>query len=154
MGWTIRRAEPDEADALSALALRSKAWWGYSDAFMARCAPLLAVTPEFILRWPTFVGVDAQGRLAGFYALQPRDDTLELGLLFIEPDFIGRGLGAALLAHATAQARVRGHDHLLIESDPGAEGFYLRAGARRIGWVASSVEHGRYLPLLTLDLSR
>ncbi len=35
--WTIRAARPGEADALSALCLRSKAHWGYDDDFLERC---------------------------------------------------------------------------------------------------------------------
>ena len=35
---TIRRARPDEADALTALATRAKAHWGYDAEFMAALA--------------------------------------------------------------------------------------------------------------------
>jgi hypothetical protein len=33
----IRPAQADEVEALTALALRSKAHWGYDDAFMEAC---------------------------------------------------------------------------------------------------------------------
>jgi hypothetical protein len=36
-GVATRRARPNEAAVLSELALRSKAYWGYSDEFMEQC---------------------------------------------------------------------------------------------------------------------
>ncbi len=42
---------------------------------------------------------------------------------------------------------------LLIESDPHAEGFYLRLGARRVGSLRADVGAvRRTLPVLRLDL--
>jgi hypothetical protein len=35
-----------------------------------------------------------------------------------------------------------------IQSEPNAEGFYVKMGARRIGSVESSVMKGRLLPLM------
>ncbi|MGH7506358.1 MAG: hypothetical protein ACRELX_11935, partial [Longimicrobiales bacterium] len=46
-GWTIRDARSDDAGRLTALALRSKAVWGYDAVFMERCRPLLTVTPAY-----------------------------------------------------------------------------------------------------------
>ena len=40
----VRRARPAEADELSELALRSKAHWGYDEAFMAASRAELKVT--------------------------------------------------------------------------------------------------------------
>jgi hypothetical protein len=42
---------------------------------------------------------------------------------------------------------------LKIVSDPNAEGFYLRMGAQRVGWVAAQ-PRGRRLPLLVIHVSR
>jgi hypothetical protein len=42
---------------------------------------------------------------------------------------------------------------LRIASDPFAEGFYRRMGARRVG-VVPSTPRGRTLPLLLLDARR
>jgi hypothetical protein len=37
--FSIRSANPDEADFLTELALRSKAVWGYSQDFLDSCRP-------------------------------------------------------------------------------------------------------------------
>src|SRR5579863_20456 len=42
--YEIRPALPGEGDGLSALALRSKAHWGYDDEFLERVRPLLKFT--------------------------------------------------------------------------------------------------------------
>ena len=147
----IRAAVPAEAALLTELALRSKAVWGYSAEFMERCRPALTVTDAYIALHATYVAV-VDNDIAGFYSLKPRDGGLELDLLFIEPRFIRRGIGAQLMSHALQQAAALGYRRLIIESDPGAEGFYVRSGARRIGQVPSTVESGRLLPLLEITL--
>jgi hypothetical protein len=39
-----------------------------------------------------------------------------------------------------------GYAQMTWESDPHAEGFYLRMGALRVGEVESTVKPGRFLP--------
>src|SRR5262245_41252969 len=114
----IRAAIPHEGELLTELALRSKAVWGYSAEFMERCRPLLTVSAEYIVLRPTFVA-EVGGRVCGFYSLRQHDHDVELDLLFVAPEMIGRGVGAALLAHARAEALALGFARLLIESDPG-----------------------------------
>lgn len=148
----IRPAEPSEAALLTELAMRSKAVWGYDAAFMRRCRPLLTVTPEYIRSHPVWVA-EAEAAVTGFYSLRElAEDVVDLDLLFVEPRLIGRGVGAKLMAHAVAEARRLGYARMVIESDPGAEPFYLRQGARRTGSVASTVEAGRFLPTLEIGL--
>ncbi|WP_245700178.1 hypothetical protein [Geodermatophilus siccatus] len=43
---TPRPAVPNEADALSRLALRSKGHWGYDEEFLAACRVELTLQPE------------------------------------------------------------------------------------------------------------
>lgn len=151
--WIIRRARTEEAAALTDLALRSKAHWGYSAAFMAAVRAELTVDPAEVGRHPTFVAAD-RSSLAGFYTLRPRPDgEIELADLFVAPEWIGRGCGRALLAHARDQARALGHRTMVVQSDPYAEGFYLRAGGRLVGTEPSGSIPGRRLPLLRFDLA-
>lgn len=149
----VRDARPDEAAALTELAMRSKAWWGYAPAFMERCRATLTVT-EVQIRSRHVRVLDAGAAPAGFHALRPLEEgRVELDLLFVDPPFIGRGVGARLLADAVEIARGLEFASMMIESDPFAEPFYRRHGARRVGWVDSSAEAGRRLPLLELDLA-
>ncbi len=47
MEATLRRARPDEADVLSKLASRSKAYLDYDGVFMTACRDGLSVTSRF-----------------------------------------------------------------------------------------------------------
>jgi N-acetylglutamate synthase-like GNAT family acetyltransferase len=157
MNWTLRAARPDEADALVALLMRSKAVWGYDAAFLAetRRQAARAITPDYIASHPVFLANTASS-LAGFYSLCPWNNDaqgLEMDWLFVEPAQMGRGLGRALGQHAIATARSLGASHLWVVSDPNAEGFYASLGMIRAGEHESSVVPGRMLPVLRLDLA-
>lgn len=140
----IRRARADEAGLLSDLAFRSKAHWGYPPAWLEQWRPELTVDPRALEAAPTFVAVDASSIL-GFYLLTPtrRADACELDFLFVEPTAIGRGVGQVLFEHACNMARGLGYRTMVWGSDPHADGFYLRMGARTIGERRSSTMPGR-----------
>ena len=62
--------------------------------------------------------------------------ALELGLLYVDEPFQGRGVGAALMAESIAQARRDGYRILRLtvwEHNARAIGFYRRWGFRTIG---------------------
>lgn len=148
----IRPARPGEAAALSALALRSKAHWGYDAAFLEACRDELTLRDDELAARRTLVA-ELDGAVAGFGTLEGDPPYGELGMLFVEPSTIGRGLGGALLAALVAQARSRGFTRLAIDADPHAEAFYLARGAVRVGAVASGSVPGRVLPQLELDVT-
>lgn len=148
----IRRARPDEAVQLTDLVMRSKAHWGYDDAFMALCRVELAVTPARIARGAVFV-YDAGAGPEGLYALSVDGDEGVVELMFVDPAAIGRGIGAALWRHMEAEAAGRGVRRLTVDSDPQAEGFYQAMGARTIGRAPSGSIPGRTLPHLEKILS-
>jgi GNAT superfamily N-acetyltransferase len=151
----VRGARPDEAAHLTALGLRSKAYWGYDAAFMAACVPSLTVTQQQIAASDEryFVAEDAGGTVQGYAALRVRLDDAELTSLFVEPDAIGQGYGKALWDHTVEVARSVGATRMQILADPFAEAFYLRQGARRIGEAPSDAIPGRTLPHLTFTIA-
>jgi GNAT superfamily N-acetyltransferase len=146
---TIRPALPSEAALLSALAIRSKAGWGYPPALMETFRAELTLDPSDLA--DSFVSEEA-GRPVGFYTLEPLSDAeVELGHLFIDPDAQRRGHGRALVAHARTTARARGFTRMIIQSDPHAAPFYESCGAQPLGTRPSSIP-GRVLPLYALPL--
>ncbi len=148
---TIRRAQPHDRDALAALAFRSKAHWGYDDAFMQRSREALTPSDVYLANDPVFVAVDDRGMAIGFYGFVREGRDLWLNDLWVEPAAIRTGAGSALFAHAVETARANGDAAFFIESDPNAEGFYLAMGAARAGErVAAS--SGRVLPVLRYAL--
>jgi GNAT superfamily N-acetyltransferase len=149
----VRAGRKDEARLLSDLALRSKGHWGYDQAFLDACRAELTLTPEDVEVQRVTVA-ERDGHLVGFYALagEPPEGTLED--LFVEPDHIGTGVGRTLWEHAIDTARTLGFERITLESDPGAEPFYLAMGARRCGSVPSGSIPGRSIPLLELAITR
>ncbi|MBV2154046.1 GNAT family N-acetyltransferase [Kitasatospora sp. SUK 42] len=148
----IRPARPDEAELLTGIALRAKAYWGYDEAFMAACREELTLDAAAIERASTAVAED-DGRVLGFAALTGAPPSGALAMLFVEPELIGRGIGRALFEHVRGQARALGLRSLTIDSDPNAEPFYLAMGATRVGSTPSGSIPGRELPLMELVLA-
>ncbi|MFE2495764.1 GNAT family N-acetyltransferase [Streptomyces scopuliridis] len=141
----IRQARPDEARALSALVLRSKAHWGYDEAFLAACRDELTISADEMTARRLVVAEDeSSGEALGVASLEGRAPDGTLGLLFVEPRVIGLGIGRALYAHVLDTARELGFERLTIDSDPHAVDFYRALGAR-------SVPGGGALPRLLVE---
>jgi GNAT superfamily N-acetyltransferase len=148
---TIRRARPDDRDALAALAFRSKSHWGYDDAFMARVRDALTPGAAYLANDPVYVAEAGAGAI-GFYGFVREGDDLWLNDLWVEPAAIGTGAGRALFRHAIETARAAGAPAFFILSDPNAEGFYLAMGAARTGERVDT-SSGRILPVLRYDVT-
>lgn len=151
----IRNAQANDADQLTQLAIRSKAYWGYSDEFMAACHEELTVSPDKINNktFHHFVA-ESNNNILGYYALEFLDNyAFELEALFVEPNFIGQGVGRKLINHAKQLAMVLGGKTLLIQGDPNAKHFYLAAGGRQTGEKESASIARRYLPVFEIALN-
>ena len=150
--WQIRQALPSEVEHLSGLAFRSKSYWGYSDQFMKACLEELTVDECYIENNPTFV-IEAAGNAVGFYSLERISAAkVELSLLFVDPDFIGKGYGRKLMMHAQEKARQLGYSKMIIQGDPNAERFYRSAGGSVIGRRKSASIPNRELPIFCINL--
>ena len=147
----LRVARPDDAAALSDLALRSKGHWGYSAEFLEACRAELTIRPAQI---PDVVVAEVDGVVAGFRLLVADGDVAELHALFVDPPFIGSGIGGVLLTEVLATARAHGIRLIGLDADPGAEAFYARFGARTTGRTPSGSIPGRTLPHMEFDLRK
>ncbi|MDQ3344679.1 MAG: GNAT family N-acetyltransferase [Chloroflexota bacterium] len=147
----IRRARPDEADALSALAFRSKAHWDYGADFLALWREEMRLHPDEIAQHEVWVAESSGGVPVGYHRVLAGDPA-ELEDLWVEPDALGAGVGRGLFEHAVNVAVGLGASALEIVSDPHAVGFYERMGAVVIGEVPSMLVPGRTLPRMRLDL--
>ena len=156
-GRYLPPARAEECGALSALALRAKAYWGYDPVFIQACREALTVNPADVRAGRVVVLIEEDTPI-GFYCLDKgeRQDEAEVSLFFVEPAVISRGIGRALWNHMTDTARSRGYKRLRIESDPFAIGFYRAIGATLSGKMRSAVPEAngaeRFLPLLHDEL--
>jgi GNAT superfamily N-acetyltransferase len=149
----IRHARRGEGAALAELCFRSKAHWGYDDAFMAHSRPSFAVADSQIEAGDVWVA-EVDGEIAGMVALAalPEPGLVDLDKLFIEPAHIGTGVGRILMNIAMVLARQRGYVRMAILADPNAATFYERMGATYLRDKPSDAIPGRVLPYFELKL--
>jgi predicted N-acetyltransferase YhbS len=88
--------------------------------------------------------------IAGFYSLVPSNHSWKLNHLWVLPQFMDRGIGRALVAHALETAVRGGASCVTVDADPNAESFYLACGADRCGEVPAPIpgQPGRVRPQL------
>ena len=148
----IRRARPEDADRLTAIALAAKGYWGYVEELMALWRPNLMVTPQRVAEDLIYVAT-FDHEIIGFYAVVPTSEaqTYELDDLWIDPPWIGQGVGKLLFQHAVARAKACGATSLQLAADPHAVGFYIKMGMTKIG-ERPSQPVDRVLDLMALDL--
>jgi len=149
--YTIRQARSDEAALLTDLHWRSKAYWGYDEAFLNLVRDDMQVTSADIANDHVYVLENNDQRVIGFYSLKTLDGKLHLDALFIEPKAIGSGYGRVLFNHAVSLACELGFTEFTLEADPNAEVFYLKMGAQRVGERESRIK-GRYLPQMLYQI--
>jgi GNAT superfamily N-acetyltransferase len=147
----LRPARPDEANLLTELCLRSKAVWGYDEAFMRACRAELTLLPADLAATSLQVAVDGN-EVAGLVQVVVEGEKADLAKLFIAPSTLRAGVGRQLFDWAVKNARERGARWLWIEADPDAAGFYRRMGAIDDGVAPSGSIPGRLLPRLKLQL--
>ncbi|PWI45018.1 GNAT family N-acetyltransferase [Streptomyces sp. ICBB 8177] len=153
MDVLIRPASATEADVLTDLALRSKAYWGYPVDFLEACRDELTIAAHEVTRRRATVA-DGDGRILGFTTLEGKPPTGALGMMFVDPRAIGQGVGRVLFEHTIATGRDLGFTELTIDADPNAEFFYRAMGAVRVGSVPSSSITGRMLPQMIFTIRR
>ena len=145
----IRPAQGHEAEALTAIALKAKAYWGYPADTLESWKQELTVSTRTVTSRPTFVAV-IRDEIVGFYSMSPSHDAWKLADLWVLPRFMERGIGRALVAHALETAARGGASSVTVDADPNAESFYLACGADRYGEVPAPIpgEPGRVRPQL------
>jgi len=147
----LRDACKSELPSLSELCLRSKAVWGYDDAFMTACRAELTLHPEELRSTSLQLAV-RDSTVVGLTQVKVTDTDADLLKLFVEPALLRSGVGRLLFEWATARARGLGAVRMMIEADPGAIPFYERMGARHAGFAPSQSILGRMLPCMQMDL--
>jgi len=139
---TVRKPQMSEADVLTKLILRSKAHWGYSKEFMKSVERELTVTESYLENAVAFIA-ESENQIVGVVGLSIERDEIEF--LFVDPVYIGKGVGNILWDKIVSEGKSIGIRSFKILSDPDAQPFYEKMGAKQIGMARSSV---RMLPLL------
>ena len=153
MDIQIRRAQPEEAAALTEIAHAAKRHWGYPENWIENWKEDLTITPDFITTNEMYVAVASQ-EIAGCCALVMSGSLAELEHMWIRPEHMGTGVGRALFNQIMERAKTFDAKAVELSADPNAEGFYKRMGASRIGEVRSEIAgQPRVLPRMRFALS-
>jgi len=148
----IVKAKLKDANRLTALAISSKSYWGYSNELIKTWEDDLKVTSKMIEE-PHVFNFMIDEEIRGFYILNlPIENNIELEFLFIDPVFIGKGVGKTLLMSAFKKAISLGCTTIKILSDPNATSFYEKQGFKTIDKKESTIPN-RFLPIMEKDLS-
>ena len=145
----IRPARAEDLLAIADATMRSKAHWGYSEAFLEACREELTATEADpgpgLMTWD-----DGSPRAVAHVI--PGQPEAELYRLFIAPEAMGQGVGAALFRWAADYARATGAIRLGLDADPYATPFYEKMGCVQVGEVPSQTWPDRMLPRMELIL--
>jgi GNAT superfamily N-acetyltransferase len=142
----LRPAAPEDYERVRELTLESKAHWGYDREFVRTWAEGLTFESERE-RWVAEVG----GEIVAWAALvPPADGVAVLDDLWVDPAWLGRGLGSRLFRLAADRARELGAERLELGAEPNAVGFYEKLGARKLRDHVT--EWGRLAPWMGLEL--
>jgi len=148
----IRKASTENSETLTQIALEAKRHWGYPEHWIKHWESDLTITPEFIENNQVYVA-EVDGEIRGFYALCVIDDKAELEHMWVQPVYIGTGIGKDLFLDAMERAAKMNVSEVELSADPNAAGFYERMGATRIGEVDSEIDgKPRKLPRMKVDV--
>ena len=143
----IVSATISDAKILTEIALKSKAFWGYTDQQIKSWTTDLTVSEQLIKEMIVYKFV-FKTKTVGFYILnQPKEKNIELEFLFVLPHFMGNGIGGELIHHSFKKALSLGCESMTLLSDPNAVSYYQSKGFEVIGRKESSVPN-RILPVL------
>ncbi|HKJ62478.1 MAG TPA: GNAT family N-acetyltransferase [Hyphomicrobiales bacterium] len=147
----MRKAKAEDIDELNALCFRSKAVWGYDDAFMEACREELSLDQAEIETTEIAV-IEADGKIVGMAQIEFDAEDVDLKRIFVDPAVLKSGLGSRLFAWAVETARGQGGMVMGVDADPFVAPFYRKMGMRDIGRSPSGSIPGRFLPRLALEL--
>ena len=148
---TIVAATISDAKTLTEIALKSKAFWGYSSELIESWRADLTVTSKTIQTCQVYKCM-VDKVVVGFYVLNTaKENLVKLEMLFVLPLFIGKGIGKKLLAHALNKVTISKVKRIELVADPNAIPFYKSQGFLVKEQIGSAIL-GRFLSLMQKDL--
>lgn len=126
---SIRFAVPDEGEALDALHRRSSFVWEEDRANLETHPDALGVPRERIASRGVRVAVGEQGALLGFSGVEDAGGCVcQLEDLFVEPAWMRRGIGRALVEDVATRHAEAGFTSVAVVAAPRTFAFYESVG--------------------------
>lgn len=147
MVLVIRDASPEDLTALRDIFRRSSlSNPGDRSALLAH-PDALEFSPPADSDGRSRVAIAEDGRVVGFATPVIARGVIELEDLFVDPDWMGRGVGRALVADVVEIARNGGIRSIEVTANPHAMAFY-----ERTGFVAGDEVETRFGPACRMRL--
>lgn len=146
MNWTSREAGPADADRIAALVNRAflaESWFKSTDRTNASQVRELLSKGVFLL-------LEENARLVACVYLEPRGDRVYLGMLSVEQDVQGRGLGRRMMREAEDFSRRAGHvaiDLRIVHVREELPPYY-----RQLGYVEAGTEPAQNFPGVNIPI--
>jgi predicted N-acetyltransferase YhbS len=146
MTWTSREAGPADADRIAALVNRAflaESWFKSTDRTNASQVRELLSKGVFLL-------LEENARLLACVYLEPRGDRVYLGMLSVEQDVQGRGLGRRMMREAEDFSRRAGHvaiDLRIVHVREELPPYY-----RQLGYVEAGTEPAQNFPGVNIPI--
>jgi GNAT superfamily N-acetyltransferase len=142
----LRDADPDDLEVLRDI-FRRAALSNEGDR------PILLANPDALeFSLPPLgrsrVVVADDGRIVGFATPLVEGDAIELEDLFVDPDWMRRGVGRALVSDAMELARRRAVSRIEVTANPHALSFY-----EKTGFIADHETETRFGPSARMHLA-
>ncbi len=96
----------------------------------------------------TRVAVAADGAILGFATWRPDGEAFELEDLFVDPDWMRRGIARRLVADLVALATRGGIARIVVTANPHADAFY-----RSVGFVHQGDAQTEFGPATRMQLA-
>ena len=124
----IVQSEAKDADKLTEIAKKSKAFWGYSEELIELWEKDLTITEKYIKENDTF-HLYYDEMIIGFYSyFETEKGIICLDNLFVIPDYIGKGFGKILIEDFLKKIEKTGYEKITLYAEPNAVLFYEKFG--------------------------
>ena len=118
---------------INALIERSKRHWPWPERYLELALPLHRLDADYLIENDCFEVCTKGAILIAFLAVIVARDHVLLDQLWIDPPYIGTGVGRDACNFLFERARQRGWLKILVYPDPPAEGFYEKLGFEDTG---------------------
>lgn len=147
----IEKAIRKDTKDLTELTIRSKSHWNYSKQQIEEWRDDLTVSEIYILEKEVYKLTD-RNNIIGYYSFfKINGIDIKLENLFVEPKFIGRGIGKMLMTDFLQRIQKTKFERIILEADPNAEKFYEQIGFKVIGKLKTSIKN-RFLPIMEMRI--
>ena len=143
----IEKALKKDAQDLTELTIRSKSYWNYDQKQIETWRDELSVSEAYIIENHVYK-LTENNTIMGYYSYyEINKSEVMLENLFVEPEYIGQGIGKRLMSDFLNRVINSGYQKVRLDADPNAENFYAKLGFKVIGKRETSIKN-RFMPIM------